>query len=173
MSEFETSAELSIHVPNREIKSVKRDIQDGIGSVNVSLDNGRATRPDGGASGAGLAGGTAAIEELGDQTQLLEDIHDELDGGAGGGGGASGGSGMFPVPIPASALITGTVAASSLIVGKIAVDELIDISQGGDGIDPVREWAKDWGEDNPWQSDKIETWFTDNPILDMGRELGD
>jgi len=94
MTDFETGAELSITIPERELRQARRDIQDGIGSVNVSIENGRAARPDGGVSSAGLAGG-AAVDELGDQTQLLEDILDELDGGVGGGGGGGGGGGLL------------------------------------------------------------------------------
>lgn len=92
MSDFETSAELSITVPQRELRQARQEIEDGIGSVSVSVENGRAMRPDGGISGASLAG-ASAIDELGDQTQLLEGILDELEDGSGGGGSGLGGGG--------------------------------------------------------------------------------
>jgi hypothetical protein len=68
---------------------VEPDVDESsMGSVSLDAD---MARPDGGATG--LGGDVATIDELREQTDLLEDIKDDMDDVAGAGGGAGGGGG--------------------------------------------------------------------------------
>jgi len=128
MTDFGTEAELSIHIPQRELRQARSEIESELGSVGVTVENGRAARPDGGVA-TSLAGG-AAVDELSDQTDLLEDILDELGAGAGGaggvgGGGAAGGGG--------SLLSDGLLAALGLssVSGALPSASAAGLASGG------------------------------------------
>jgi len=91
-TEFGVGATLAVEVDQRSLADAKQTIEDDIGDVAVGVDGGAGgALTDGGMSGAAAIDDVGMIEELGDQTDLLEDILDELDGGVGTGGGGGGG----------------------------------------------------------------------------------
>ncbi|MCD2204408.1 hypothetical protein [Halobacterium sp. KA-6] len=93
MTDF--TVESGIRIPDREKREAKRDLEQSIGDVTIDVD---ATQggPGGGGSAASLAGGAGALDELSDQTDLLTDIHQELEKiGVSGGGGSGGGGSLF------------------------------------------------------------------------------
>jgi len=100
VSEFESEALLNVVVDPQSLREARNDVEQSLGSVSVGVENGRArARSDGGTALAGAG----AVEELGDQTDILEDILDELEtansGLIGGGGGGGGGLGV-PTVVP-------------------------------------------------------------------------
>ena len=104
MTQFETEALLGITIPQRQLRDARNEIEESLGSVEVSLDGGQVQGGGGDRGTAGLVGGAKALDELGDQTEYLEDIYDTLDkmgasgglgGGGGGAGGGAGGGGLF------------------------------------------------------------------------------
>lgn len=102
-TEFETVGSVMIEIDQGSLRGARKTVEDEIGSVTVDARADRAggigsPRTDGGVSSMGLAGGAGVVEELGDQTELLADILDEIEkgnvsGAGGGGGGAGGGTG--------------------------------------------------------------------------------
>jgi len=198
MTDFSTSAELSLTVPQRELRSVRDEIESGIGDVAVSVEgqqarSGGQARTDGGGLTANTLAGGATVEELGDQTEILEDILDELEQGGlgGGGGGGVGGSLLQTVglsslvggggigagsliggTISASALVSGSIVATSLVAGTIGARELIEIGSGGEGIEVVRERGEEFADENPDIANIIRDGFRNNPIFDFGQEVG-
>lgn len=104
MAEFGASATLSVSVPDSEVRSVRQQIEDGIGDVEVGVSaSGRSpsaqAQPRDPRTGQFVSSlGPEQFERenlatLDDQVDILEDIRDELEAGAGagGGGGAAGG----------------------------------------------------------------------------------
>jgi hypothetical protein len=107
--DFSTAASIALTVPDRELRSVRDQVSD-IGPVPVSVEGGRATA---GSSAFADGGAVAVADELSTQTDLLDDILEELErGGLGGGddggldplsfiagssaaGATSGGAGLF------------------------------------------------------------------------------
>jgi len=99
VSEFESTSILNVVVDQQSLRSARQEVEQSLGSISVNVENGRArARSDGGAALAGAG----AVEELGDQTDILEDILDELETGNSGliGGGGGGGGGGLPTVIP-------------------------------------------------------------------------
>jgi len=89
MADFSTTVTLEAEVDEASLREARADIEDDIGPVPVGVGGSTAV-PDGGGA-TSLAGG-AVIDELGDQTDLLGEILDEIeDGGFGAGGGGGGG----------------------------------------------------------------------------------
>lgn len=72
MSDFSTQATVGLSIADGDLRDVRQEIETSIGSVSVGVENGQATRPDGGVSTGSLAAG-AAVDELGDQTERLGD----------------------------------------------------------------------------------------------------
>lgn len=105
MTDFETSGSVTIEIDQRSLREARQSVENEIGSVTVQAraDGGRrgaGRRAGGGTSTSGLVGGAGVIEELGDQTELLDDILEEIEkagvsGGGGGGGGDGGGLGTL------------------------------------------------------------------------------
>ena len=94
MTEFETEGVLQVVVDQQSLRDARDEVQETIGSVTVSASGGRA-RADGGSGVMASIDDSAMVDELDEQTDLLEDILDELEqGGVGGGGGGLGGGGM-------------------------------------------------------------------------------
>ncbi|MFW5896258.1 MAG: hypothetical protein ACOCUA_02625 [archaeon] len=91
-TEFGAAASLSVEVDQRSLTKVRGEIEDEIGDVSVGIEGSRSAIADGG-SAAGAIDGAGMIAELGDQTDILEDIRDELEAGAVGGGAGGGGGG--------------------------------------------------------------------------------
>ena len=98
MSEFETTASLSIEVDQRELRSVRQEIEDELSDVALGIE---ASMSGGGAGGGGnpaFARDRATMirldrnrnESLEDIIAILDDIED------GGGGGGDGGGSRFP-----------------------------------------------------------------------------
>ena len=97
MTDF--SIESGVRIPDREKREAKRDLEQSIGDVTIDVQAAQSgPGRSGGSSTASLAGGAGVLDALDDQTDLLADIHDELQkigttgGGGGGGGGLLGGS---------------------------------------------------------------------------------
>ncbi|MUV59974.1 hypothetical protein [Halobacterium sp. CBA1126] len=93
MTDF--TIESGIRIPDREKREAKRDLEQSIGDVTIDVDAAQGG-PGSSGSTASLAGGAGALDELGDQTDILHDIHQELEkigtsGGFGGGSESSGG----------------------------------------------------------------------------------
>jgi hypothetical protein len=134
MTDFSTEAEVSsINIPDRALREAREEVEDSIGSVTVNVD-GQGAGPGGGRGGM-FAGSVALGEELGDQTELLSEIHDELkkiavSGGGGGSGGAV--SGFSGVAI-GSALAGGSggVLATLLAKSKGAGSQLASFLRSG------------------------------------------
>ena len=90
---FETEAELSLAVPRSELRNVRQQIEDGIGTVEVGISDGasmsaQSTRSDGGRGGQARRSMRLAEsrnEYLDDISLYLEDIEDKVGGGGGGG----------------------------------------------------------------------------------------
>jgi len=148
MADFSTAVELSIILPDSEIRSARSKLEDGLSDVPVGINGSggaasRAVRSDGGAA-SGMTGRrgrrmyrmarerTALLET---STQLLEQIEDKVGGGGGGlSGGLIGGTiGRIGIGsalagaaggISASALIgsKAKIAAGALIAGKATID---------------------------------------------------
>ena len=95
MSTFESTAIVGITIPQGELRGARQELEQSLGSVEVSVDGGQAQSGGGGRSTTGLVGGAKALGELSDQTDYLEDILEELEKqGATGGGGGGGGGGL-------------------------------------------------------------------------------
>lgn len=92
MTEFSTSGSVRIEVDEGSLRQARNTVEQEIGSVRVDA----AAATDGGTAGA-MVDDAAMVDELSDQSDLLEDILDEMEEGGGlgggGGGGASGGAG--------------------------------------------------------------------------------
>ena len=97
MSEFETTASLSIEVDQRELRSVRQEIEDELSDVALGIE---ASMSGGGAGGGGnpaFARDRATMirldrnrnESLEDIIAILDDIEDDGGGGAAGDGGGS------------------------------------------------------------------------------------
>jgi hypothetical protein len=101
-ADFSTAAELALSVPESELRSVRDDIESSIGSVPVTVEDGRA--------GAGVAtdgGGIATVAALQEETvDLLGEIEDDLSGGGALGGGGDGG-GFDPLSFLAGRGVSG------------------------------------------------------------------
>ena len=101
-----TEVELSLTVPERELRTARKTIQDGIGDVQVGVQTGTgaASRATGG-GGAGGAGGRMQrrtfrwarqrTEHLQDTVMLLDEIAQSVTSGGGLGGGGGGGGGLL------------------------------------------------------------------------------
>lgn len=97
MSQFESEAILNVTVSEQSLREAEDTVSSRIGSVPVTVEDGRArARADG---GTGLAGASVA-EELSDQTEILEDMLDELEMGNSGLLGGGGGGGGLPTILP-------------------------------------------------------------------------
>ena len=118
MTEFETSAALSIEISSRELRDARKEIEDGLGDVQVGVST---------SGGSGGGAGAAMLDDISDHTDelvtladerndILEDILDELEQQGGGGlsipfvnpgggrrpktGGPGGRPTVVPFPIP-------------------------------------------------------------------------
>ena len=117
---FETEAELSLTVPRSELQNVQRQIEDGIGAVEVgATDGGSMSAQTTGASGGGGRGGRRVMrlaeernEHLDDAVIYLESIEDTLSEGGllGGDGGGFGG------------IITELAGAGAETAGDVAIE---------------------------------------------------
>lgn len=96
---FETGAELSLTVPRSELQNVQRQIEDGIGTVDVGItDGGSMSAQTTGASGGAGRGGRRVMRLAEERNELLDDaviylesLDDALsEGGLVGGGGLGG-----------------------------------------------------------------------------------
>jgi len=101
-AEFGSEVELSITVPESELRSARKQIQDGLGSVAVGLETGggAAARATGGGGAGGRAGrmqrrtfrwARQRTEDMNTAVELLDDIAEGMGDGGGGGGGGGGG----------------------------------------------------------------------------------
>lgn len=91
MSEFGTSATVELTVPDRELRSVRTQIEDEVGAVTVDVAPSRMpARTDG-----GPAGGVGAQGVQVTQLEVLKDIKDLLEKQAATGGGDGGGGGLL------------------------------------------------------------------------------
>lgn len=103
MSDFQTEAELSIVIPDGELRQARQKVESSMGSVPVATDGGRATGGGGGRAlrprfvRQELSGQTDHLGELVSQSErgnmLAEELLEAIDGGGlkGGGGGDGGG----------------------------------------------------------------------------------
>jgi len=116
VTDFTTEA--GIRIPDRELRDAKRQVEESIGSVTVSVDaqSGAGGPGVGGRSPAALAGGAGALDALDDQTEVLREIHQELEkigttgGGGGGDGGVLGGASGFTLGNLAGSVTGGAVS---------------------------------------------------------------
>lgn len=94
MADFQTSAALSIDIPNRELRDARRQIESELGDISISVDGSGA-----GASmrGGGGDGGPEMRRLADERNTLLREIVDQFQamGGGGGGGGGRGGGGFL------------------------------------------------------------------------------
>lgn len=167
---FETEAEVGITIPQRQLRDARSDIEESLGSVEVSVDADGARGGGGGGGGsggkvstgtmveiqrrtlvaqrdsadfdeernkilenmarglddgggrglAGLAGGAKVIDELGDQTDYLEDILEELEKiGASGGGGGGGGLGSTGLGFGIGSMVGGGGGLLATVLNKV------------------------------------------------------
>lgn len=121
MADFSTAVTLEVEVDEASLREARADIEDDIGPVPVG-GGGSTAVPDGGGA-TSLAGG-AVIDELGDQTDLLGEILDEIEegglGGGGGGGGIPGGgilSGLGAGRLAGGAAGLGALGALATFIG--------------------------------------------------------
>jgi len=183
MSDFETEVGLDIHVRDRALSNARSEIEEELDSFPVDIEpqtSSEMLAPDGGSSG-GLASGSSDPIELGGdigdelqvQTEILDDIEDAVSAGGGLDGVVSGGGGPLSLSsrIPAGALVRGAVPAGALITGTVAVNELVDISEGGDGIEFIKDEGEDFADNNPEAAGFVEDFFTENPVFDFGVEI--
>jgi len=100
-AKFGAAATLKVSPDPASLRQARAEIEDELGDVTVgvaSSNGGPAALADGGRMGAAIDDG-AMLEHLSDQTDVLEDILDELErGGIGGTGGGGGMSTIVPTP---------------------------------------------------------------------------
>ncbi|MFW6435295.1 MAG: hypothetical protein ACOCY1_02840 [Halovenus sp.] len=120
-AEFGAGATLTVEVDPRSLAKARAEIEDEIGDVMVDVEGGAGgALADGGVGGAAAFDSTAMVDELGNQTDILENIYDELDGGIAVGGGSGQGGG------------TVDMVADYLAVSKVA--DLVGKGGAGAGI---------------------------------------
>lgn len=101
MTDFETSAALSIELDQRSLREVRSELESELGDVSVGVSGGgaAATMTDGGRSGNLADRLDTQSDLLSDQLDVLEDIESELGTGGllgSGGSGGGGGTGLLP-----------------------------------------------------------------------------
>lgn len=142
-----TEVELSLTVPERELRTARKTIQDGIGDVQVGVQTGTgaASRATGGGGAGGATGrmqrrtfrwARQRTEDINDILAILQDIEGKIGQGGGGGGGliprigGLGGLGGLLGGGGLGALALGgvTVTAGALIgkVADIGPEDVID-----------------------------------------------
>jgi hypothetical protein len=90
--EFGAAAELSVSLAPGEAAAVRAELEDELSGIGVGVGGGAAGALDSGGGSALTDGGIDTLAgQLADQTDLLEDILDELEAGGIGGGGGGGG----------------------------------------------------------------------------------
>lgn len=106
MSDFESAAELSLSVPQRELRSVRGEIESALSDIQVGVDadvnrpNDRAVADGGGGRGERRdrqqfqwdRQRTEHVEDIRDAVIAIEDGLDDIEGGGGLGGVAGGGA---------------------------------------------------------------------------------
>lgn len=127
MTDFTATSVLEITgIKDDSLRSARDQIEDELGGISVDVQTaaGGRSRGRGRGGGLGAAGDVGAVEQMMDQTEILEDIHDELEklgqsgvggggaGGALGGGGAGGGA--------TGGLLGGLLGGGAVLAGGIA-----------------------------------------------------
>ena len=125
MTEFGAAGTLDVHVSQSSLRDARAEIEDELGdvTVDVAAESGPTTSAvtDGGSALAD----SGMLDELDEQTDLLEDILDELEqGGVGGGGGGLGGGGGMGLGLvgggAAGATMSGATLAGGALTGTLA-----------------------------------------------------
>lgn len=159
MAEFGVAATMEVDVDSQSLSAARAEIEQELGGVTVSPEMDQS--PGGATSGSALPmtdGGASVGEQLAEQTELLEDIEEQIGGQGGGGGGGmllAGGAGALA---PLAAAIGGAAAGGALQFGaeelaselSPALEEVItgrreDMTQSTDASDPS-QFATDTGE---------------------------
>lgn len=131
MSDFDTEAELSLSVPSSELRNVRQQIEEGIGTVEVGVSDGasmsaQSARSDGGRGRRARRSMRLAetqTELLEDAVIYLEDIEDHVAEG----GGLGGGGGLITEILGAGAETAGDVAVET---GSTVADAISDTLTG-------------------------------------------
>jgi hypothetical protein len=141
-ADFGEEVELSITIPDRELRSARAQVEDGLSNVAVGLETGAgaASRATGGGGTGGAAGrmqrrtfrwARQRTEDISDILAVLQDVEDKIgQGGDGGGGllgrlpglGSLGGLGGAGGALGAAALTGATVTAGALIDEAANID---------------------------------------------------
>ena len=164
MTDFETTAELSLVVPDSELRSARSEIE-SIGSVPVSVEGGRATT----GSSAMTDGGIGAVEsQLDEANDYLEEIADGL-GGSGAFGGGGGGGGPTIIPAGGRGLVKG--AGKLGLLGLLASAPTAAGEFGGDAAQLLAD------DQTANILDDIESLFkagsgAQGPAINAGTQLG-
>lgn len=133
---FETEAELSLTVDEGDLRSVRQQIEDGIGTTAVGVtDGGSMSAQSTGSSGGGgrrarrgMRLAEVRTEYLEDIALYLESIDDAVsEGGLLGGGGGLPGSGIFAEVIGAGAETAGDIGVEA---GDTVADAVSDVLTG-------------------------------------------
>lgn len=118
MTDF--TIESGVRIPDREKRDAKRDLQQSIGDVTIDVEAAQSGT-GGGASTTSLAGGAGVLDALDEQTDVLREMHNELEkiGVSGGGNSSSGGllDGSSGVAV-GSVLSGGTGGLLGTVLGK-------------------------------------------------------
>lgn len=161
MASFETEADLTLSIPSGELRSARRTIEEGIGSVEVGLGTGGSAsraRSDGGGASASITTGrqgrrmfrwarerTSHLETVVELLGSMDEDGGGLLGGGGGGllGGALGGAGLRRLAGGAGGAIGAGAITGSLSVAASKVISLTRSTWAASSIISIA--ASTWG----------------------------